>query len=172
MTGDSDRLCPCGDIGLDTLYDYRCAEYCTVKCSTDSSVRRFPHLCKIVLRHSCSVRSDSCTLYSNAVLLCSLSRIDSYLILCLFTVLKTEVIVFCIELYIWFKESFLDPLPEYSCHLISVHFDERSFHSYFSHWYYLLKMSISAIIFFRISLHGLSCKVKKSACKHDILCTS
>ena len=139
VTCDSDRLCPCRDIGCDALNDDRCAENRTVKDSSDSSVRRLPHFFKVVFGHTGSIWSNGCALYSNAVLLCSLCGINSYLIIGSVSVFKSEVIVFGVEVNIRKDKDFLYHLPDNSGHLVAVHFDERSSHfDFFSHFLSLL----------------------------------
>ena len=128
VTGNGDRLCPCGDIGSDALYDDRCTENGTVKDSTDSAVGGLPHFLQVVLGHSCGIGGDGCALYSNAVLLCSLCGVDSYLVVGLVSVLKSKVIVFGLEVNVRGDKDILYHLPDNSGHFISVHLDERCFH--------------------------------------------
>ena len=87
-----------------------------------------------VFRHSRSVRCDSCTLNSNAVFLCSICRINSYLIVGLISMNKTKIIVFCFNVNIWSKKNILYILPDNSGHFVAVHFNERCFHLNFCHW--------------------------------------
>ena len=91
------RLLPVLNKWLNALNYDRRTEYCTIKDSSYCSVRALIHCLKIVLSHSCCIRSNSCTLYSNTILLCCLCRINCYLIICLITVLKTKIIIFCIQ---------------------------------------------------------------------------
>lgn len=115
MTSDSDRLCPCRNVWSDTLNKNRSSENSSVKNSPDSAIRGFPHFLEVVFRHSCSVRCDSCTLNSNAVFLCSVCRINSYLIVGLISMNKAKIIVFCFKVNIWSKKNIL-----ISCQIILV----------------------------------------------------
>ena len=68
VTSNCNRLCPSRNIRFNTLYQNRGAEYSSVQNGTNCTVRAFPHLGKMIFRHSCSIRGDGCTLYSNAIL--------------------------------------------------------------------------------------------------------
>ena len=138
MTCNCNRACPSRNIRCNTLYEYRCSENSAIQNSSDSTVRRFPHLCQIIFRHSCSIRSNCSTLYCYTIFLSSFCAVKGHLVLGLFSVIKTKIVVLCIKVDIRFKKNFLNPLPEYSCHLIAVHFNERRFHLNLCHWFFLL----------------------------------
>ena len=127
------RLMPVLYKRLDTFYDNRCTEYGSVKNGSYSSVRALPHLFKIVFCHTRSVRCNCSTLYGNSIFHVSIGCINRNLIISLVTMLKSKVVIFCIKIYEWAEEFFLDRLPENSCHLVPVHFHKRCSHLNFIH---------------------------------------
>ena len=128
MTRDADRLFPSGDKGNYALNKDGAAEYGTVKDSPDRSVRRLPHLFKVILGHTRRVWCDSSALYRNAVLLCCVRGINSDLIVCLVSLFKSEVIVLGFEVDVGKKEFVLDHLPDDPCHLVAVHLNDGGDH--------------------------------------------
>ena len=133
MTCDSDRLLPILNNGLYRVDNNRSTENCSVENCTDSSVGALPHLGKVVLFNSLLVGGDGGTLYRNTVLLCSVSRVKGYLILGLFSFGKSQVIVLCFKVNEGKNKLILDHLPEYSCHFVAIHLNERGGHFYLIH---------------------------------------
>ena len=71
--------------------------------------------------------------YGDAKPLCGLGRIYRHLIVGLISVLKSQIVILGPEINIGQDQLFLDDLPQYPCHLIAVHLDERRFHSDLTH---------------------------------------
>ena len=128
MTCQCDRLLPVLHARLNALYLDRCAENSSIQCCTDRAVRRLPHFLQIILCHAGSVRCDRCTLNSNTVLLGCLRGIDRHLIVCLITILQSEIIILCLQINKRKQKLILDHLPENSGHLIAIHLHQRCLH--------------------------------------------
>ena len=83
---------------------------------------------QVILCHSCRIWSDRCALNGNTVLLCRIRTVNRYLITCLVTVFKSQIIIFCFQINKRKKKFILDHLPENPGHLVSVHLYQRSCH--------------------------------------------
>ena len=94
MSGNCDRRLPVLYQRLDSLYDNRRTEHRSVQDRADRSVRALPHLRQVILLHTGRIRRNRRTLYGNSILSGGHSRINRYLILCLFPVLKAKIIIF------------------------------------------------------------------------------
>ena len=137
MTSNSNRISPCRDIRCNALYKNRSSENSTVQNRSNRTVRGLPHFCQVIFRHSCGIRSNCCTFNGNSVFFSCFGTVESNLILCFFPVLKTKVIVLCVQVDIRFEKNFFDPFPKDSCHFVAVHFDQRCFHLNFCHCFFL-----------------------------------
>ena len=145
MAGYSDRLRPCGDVRCDSLnYDWR-AEYSAVKYRSYRTVRGFPHFFEVVFAHSRSIRSYRSAFYGNSVFFCRESGFHGNSVVGGVSVFKTEVVVFGFQLNIRLYQYLFYPLPEHSCHFVSVHLNERSFHLYLSHGFLLISWFLLCI---------------------------
>ena len=137
VTSNSDRHCPVLNYRLDAVDSDRSTEHSTVEDSSDSSVRALPHLVKMILIHSLSVRCDSCALYANAILLDSLAGVLCDLVTSLVSYRESEVIILSLEVHERQDEFVLDHLPKDPCHFVSVHLYERSSHFDLFHFFSL-----------------------------------
>ena len=137
MTRYSDRLLPVAHYRLDAVYCDRRAEYGAVEYRTDGAVRALPHLVQVILGHTLGIRCDGGALYAYAVLLDRFSRVFCDLIARLIADRKSEVVIFSLEVDERQDELILDHLPEYPCHLIPVHLDDRGGHSDLFHFFSL-----------------------------------
>ena len=63
MSCDRDRLFPVLNTRLNSLYNNRCTEHCSIKNCTNCSIRTFPHFFQVIFIHTCCIRSDRCTFY-------------------------------------------------------------------------------------------------------------
>ena len=131
------RLFPVSDYRLDPVDGDRCAEHSAVEDSTYRAVRTLPHLVQVVLGHALCVRCDRGTLYSDSVFLDGFAGILCDLVTRLIADRKTEVIVFRVEVDERQDELILDHLPEYPCHFIPVHLNDRGGHSDSFHYFSL-----------------------------------
>ena len=100
MTCKSDRFLPVSYTWFNSLHYDRSTEYRSVQDRTDRSVRALVHLLEIILVHTRMVRGDRRTFNCNTIFLGCLCCIDRYLIICVITVCKTKIIVFCIQVNI------------------------------------------------------------------------
>ena len=121
MTCQCDRLFPVLYTRLDALYLNWCTENSTVQRCTDRTIWRLPHFLQIILCHTSCIRCNRCTFYSNTILFGCLCRVDRYLIVCLITVLQSEIIILCLQINKRKKQLILDHFPENSGHLIAIH---------------------------------------------------
>ena len=128
VTRDGDGLSPGRNIRNDSLYKNGLSEYGAVQDSADSAVRGLPHLLEVVLGHALCVRCDGSALYRYAVLLGCVRGVYSYLVVCLFSVNKAQVVVIGLEVNIRSDQDILDHLPYDTGHLVAVHLYQRSGH--------------------------------------------
>ena len=121
MTCKCDRFHPILYTWLDSLYNDRRTEYSSIKNGTDRSVWTLVHFFQVILFHSGCVWRDRGTFYGYSVFLGCFCCINGNLIICLISVLKTKIIIFCIQFQIRCEKFILDDLPQDTCHLVSVH---------------------------------------------------
>ena len=96
------------------------AEDHATKDVADSSVGRLPHLLQAKLFNACFIRSNSCALNTNAMLLNCFSGIDSDLIIGCIAVFHAKVVVLKVDVEIRQDQLILDELPHNAGHLIAI----------------------------------------------------
>ena len=121
MSCDCDRGLPVLYTWLNALYDDWCTEYSSIKDRTDRSIWALPHFFQVILCHTCSIWCDRCTFNSNAILLCCICGIKCYLIICLISIFKSQIVILGFQIDKWVYQFILDHLPENSGHLVSIH---------------------------------------------------
>ena len=98
MSCNNNRLLPVLYKRFYAFNNNRSTEYCTVKNSTDCSVRTLPHLLKVIFCHSRRIRCDCGTFYGNLILLSCIACINSNLIISLISIFESKIIILCIEI--------------------------------------------------------------------------
>ena len=154
-----DRACPRRNIGSNTLDHYRRSEYRAVEHCSHSTVGAFPHLSEIVFLYSLRVGRNSRTLDAYSVLFDSVGSLYRYGVLGLFSLDKSEVVVFTPEVYERIYENILYPRPDKSGHFVAVKLYYRRSHLYFFHTFLrkvisppLLNAQGAEILLFRLYL--------------------
>ena len=133
MTGNRYRLCPARYKGSDALYDDRSAKYRAVKYRSYRAVWGLPHLLELVLFNSCGVWGDGRAFYRDSVFLGRVRTVYGNLVVGLVAVLKSEVVVFGLEINIGQYKLVLYHFPDDPCHLVAVHLYDGGSHFDFVH---------------------------------------
>ena len=81
-----------------------------------------------VFFHALLIGRYRCAFYRDAVFKSGVGRIDGDLVFCGVPVEKAEVVVFCFEFNVGQDELVFNELPDYPCHFVPVHLDERGSH--------------------------------------------
>ena len=132
VTSNRNRLFPSRNIGLNTLYYYGCTENGSVHYRPDSTVRALIHFTKVIFLNSGIIRCDSRALNGNSKSVCSICRVDSYLIAGLITMFKSKIVILCLQIDKRIQQFVLYHLPDNTGHLISIHLYQRCCHLNFS----------------------------------------
>ena len=144
MTCQCNRFFPVLDTWLNSFDNNRCTENRTVQNRTDGSIRAFPHFFEVVLLHTCCIWSNCCTFYCNTIFFGGIGSIYSNLVVCLISFFQTKIIIFCFQINKWQQQFILNHGPENTCHLVSIHFNQRCFHLNFVHNNFLLFVFLQA----------------------------
>ena len=150
MTCKSYRARPVSYAWFYSLNDDRCTKYSSIKDRSYRTVRALPHFLKIILFHSCGVRRYGSAFYSNTIFLRSFCTVTCHFVICIISVLKSKIIIFCLEIYIRRDKFVLDHLPYDTCHLVSVHLNEWCLH---------LDLLQNIYLRFLISVFCISCNI-------------
>ena len=128
MTCQSDRLLPGLHIRLNPFYNDRSAEHGAVQDSADRTVGALPHLLQPIFLHSRRIGSNGGAFHRHAVFLGGFRRVCRHLVVGAVAVLKSQIIVLCLQIHKRKQKLLFDHLPENPGHLVAVHFYQRRRH--------------------------------------------
>ncbi len=131
MTCDRDGLFPRPHGGADAVQEYRGPEDCPVKYGPNSPVRTLPHLLQSVFFDSLLIGGYRGAFDRHTIYFCRLRGLHRYPVVSLIAFLKSQVIVFSLQVNMRFKQYLLDLGPDNAGHFIPVHLHQRCLHRYF-----------------------------------------
>ena len=133
MSCNGDGLFPAFHTRFNPLYHNGGAEHGAVQDGTDGGVWTFPHFLQMIFLHTGSIGGDGGALDSHTVLLGGVGGINGYLVIGFIPVFQAQVVVLCLQVYVWQKQVVLNHLPENPCHLIAIHLHDGGGHLNFVH---------------------------------------
>jgi len=98
----------------------------------DGAVGRLPHLLELEFLHTLLIGGDGGALDAHVVLLDCVCAVHGHLVVSAVSVLHAQVILLQVHVQVWQHQTFLDFLPDYAGHLVSVKVHHRLVHLYSS----------------------------------------
>lgn len=122
MSSDDNWLFPTWNQSRNITDNNWLSEYCATKNISDGAVRALPHFLKAELLDSCLIWCDGSTLDADTTCSDGIGSINRDLIVCLVSMLNTQIKVLDVEVQEWCDKLIFDHLPDDSGHFITIEF--------------------------------------------------
>jgi len=123
MSSNNDWLGPSWYQFRNVINENWLSKHSSIQLVSNGAIWTLPHLFELELLDSCLIWCDCGALNTNFVFFNGVGTIEGNLIICLISLLDTEVKVLDVDVEIWEDEQILDLMPNDACHFITVHFD-------------------------------------------------